>query len=477
MTARQAHTAKSTVLPDATLHSLAASRRWPILVTVARVAFDAGVITAAAVVAFLIRFELGWPGTRETRGLEFTSHVVASLVWGLALIGAMGLNRLYDEDTLFPGAGELSRVLRSLVEAVGVLSVFVYFTQSFSVSRSWFAMVALMSALFLILERLALRSALRRERRQGRFQRPVVLVSREMGQQLEATVAAIPEFRIVSHVSVRSDSNFLAESELEDADVVVAGADFDDADIWRMVIEAGEAGRAVFLQSPVRAVRRDRLSIREVGGRTLVKVAPPYLRGFRAFQKRALDVVGAGMLTILTLPFMLLIALTILVTSGPPVLYGGERIGKDGKLFTMWKFRTMRPGSEARSAVATFENDPRVTRVGRLLRRISLDELPQLWNVIRGDMSLVGPRPFPTVETSHPQFTERFGEQLDWVGYRGRIRPGITGWAQVQGFRGDTALDPRIDRDNWYIENWSVALDLKILLKTLVEIFRGRNAY
>ena len=97
--------------------------------------------------------------------------------------------------------------------------------------------------------------------------------------------------------------------------------------------------------------------------------------------------------------------------------------------------------------------------------------------MIRGHMSLIGPRPFPTVETNHPQFAERFGEQLDWAAYRTRIRPGITGWAQVGGFRGDTALDPRIDRDNWYIENWSVTLDLKILLKTLIEVFRGRNAY
>jgi exopolysaccharide biosynthesis polyprenyl glycosylphosphotransferase len=464
-------------MADTKQRSTAAARRWPILVTVARVAFDAGVVMAAAVIAFLVRFQLGWPGTRESGALNFTSHVVASLVWGAALLGAMGLNRLYDEDTLFPGGGELSRVLRSVVEAVGVLSVLVYFAQSFSVSRSWFVLVALLSLILLFLERLALRSALRREWAQGRFQRPVLLVSRETGPQLEATVAAIPEFRVVSQVTVGSSPIGLRDSMHEGVDVVVAAGDFDDAEVWRMVIEAGEAGHAVFLHSPVRAVRRDRLSIREVGGRTLVKVAPPYLHGIRAFQKRAFDIVGAGVLGIVTLPLVGVIALAILVTSGPPVFYGGERIGKEGTLFTMWKFRSMHRGAEVRSAVATLANDPRRTRLGRLLRRASLDELPQLWNVLRGHMSLVGPRPFPTIETTHPQFVERFSEQLDWAGYRNRIRPGITGWAQVQGFRGDSELDPRIDSDNWYIENWSVALDLKILLKTLVEVVRGRNAY
>jgi exopolysaccharide biosynthesis polyprenyl glycosylphosphotransferase len=446
--------------------------RWEPLLTVARVAFDAAVVVFAAVLAFILRFGVGWFEVQEAPGLNFGSHLVASLVWVVAVLGAMALNRLYDDDTLFSGGGELPRMLRSLVEGVAVVSVVVYFTQSFSVSRSWFALTALLSAAFLATERLLVRGALSRERAQGRFQRPVILVAKEVGPHLEATLSAVPEFRIVSRVAPNLLESTDRDPAMAGADLVMGAADLDDAELWRITIEAGRKGRSVFLLSPVRSVRRDRLTVREIGGRTLIKVSPPYFTGFRAVRKRAFDALVAAILLVVTLPVMAAISLAVLLTSGWPIFYGQERVGKDGKTFTMWKFRTMKRDAEKETgATWTTEEDPRRTKIGKFLRRTSLDELPQLWNVLLGHMSLVGPRPEREV------FVERFGTEFDWYAYRHRIRPGITGWAQVHGHRGNTPLDPRIDADNWYIENWSLALDVKILLQTLGELVRGRNAY
>jgi lipopolysaccharide/colanic/teichoic acid biosynthesis glycosyltransferase len=176
------------------------------------------------------------------------------------------------------------------------------------------------------------------------------------------------------------------------------------------------------------------------------------------------------MLVLLALP-MLAIAVTVLVSSGRPVFYGQQRVGLGGRLFTMWKFRTMPTDAETASGpVWATKGDPRCTPLGRVLRRLSLDELPQLWNVLRGDMSVVGPRP------ERPLFVAEFSERFRWYRYRDRTRPGMTGLAQVRGLRGDSPLEPRLESDNRYIEHWTLSLDLRIMLRTVVEAVRGRGA-
>jgi lipopolysaccharide/colanic/teichoic acid biosynthesis glycosyltransferase len=175
---------------------------------------------------------------------------------------------------------------------------------------------------------------------------------------------------------------------------------------------------------------------------------------------------------ILLAPLSLLIALAIVATSGFPIFYRQERVGMGGRPFSMLKFRTMHSDAEAETGpIWTAREDPRRSGIGRLLRRTSLDELPQLINVISGHMSLVGPRP------ERPTFVGEFNETIDWYGFRHRIRPGLTGWAQAHGLRGNTPLDSRTEHDNWYIENWSIPLDVRILAQTLVEVVRGRGAY
>ena len=185
--------------------------------------------------------------------------------------------------------------------------------------------------------------------------------------------------------------------------------------------------------------------------------------------KRCEDVLGAAVGLVLASPVIAASALFVKLSSPGPVFYRQERCGEHGRPFTLLKLRTMRTDAEKDTGpVFTAENDPRATRVGAFLRRWNLDELPQLWNVLRGDMSLVGPRP------ERPHFVEQFKEDIGRYMWRHVSKPGITGWAQVNGLRGNTSIDERIRYDLYYLENWSLAFDLKILLRT---VFAHENAY
>lgn len=169
---------------------------------------------------------------------------------------------------------------------------------------------------------------------------------------------------------------------------------------------------------------------------------------------------------------MLVVAILVKATSEGPLIFKQERIGLGGKPFLMYKFRSMavQKASEEQKAWTT-PNDPRVTPVGKFIRKTSLDELPQFFNVLKGDMSLVGPRP------ERPFFVEKFKEEIPRYMIKHQVRPGITGWAQVNGYRGDTSIRMRIDCDLYYIENWTLMLDIKILLLTVVTGFINKNAY
>jgi lipopolysaccharide/colanic/teichoic acid biosynthesis glycosyltransferase len=188
-------------------------------------------------------------------------------------------------------------------------------------------------------------------------------------------------------------------------------------------------------------------------------------------QKRVLDLLVAIVVAPVAIVIGVVIAVAQLATAGRPIFYGQDRLGVDGKVFKMWKFRSMMVDAESETGpVWTVKDDPRRTALGRILRRSSLDELPQLWSVLNGDMSLVGPRP------ERPELVERFSIENKWYRYRLRIKPGMTGIAQTEGFRGSSPLEPRLELDNGYIENWSLALDLQILARTVVAVIKGTNA-
>jgi exopolysaccharide biosynthesis polyprenyl glycosylphosphotransferase len=185
--------------------------------------------------------------------------------------------------------------------------------------------------------------------------------------------------------------------------------------------------------------------------------------------KRAEDVCGALGGLILMAPLFAVLALLIKRSSPGPVFYRQKRCGENGREFTIYKFRTMRRDAEKETGpVWAVENDPRRTTFGAFLRRTNIDELPQLWNVLRGDMSLIGPRP------ERPHFVEKFKDDIDRYIWRHASKPGMTGWAQVNGLRGNTSITERIKYDLYYLENWSLSLDFKILIRTFSA---SKNAY
>ena len=206
-----------------------------------------------------------------------------------------------------------------------------------------------------------------------------------------------------------------------------------------------------------------RARLENLDGVPIISLNDVPLRGFNSLLKRAIDVAISGAaLVVFSIP-LALIALIIKRSSPGPVFYTQERMGLDGKAFNVYKFRSMHIGAEdASGPVWARDDDPRATNVGRWLRKLDFDELPQLWNVLRGDMSIVGPRP------ERPYFVEQFKHRIPQYMLRHKVKAGITGWAQVNGWRGNTSLEKRIEYDLYYIENWSVGLDIKIMWLTLV---------
>ena len=198
----------------------------------------------------------------------------------------------------------------------------------------------------------------------------------------------------------------------------------------------------------------------------------PLTNSFNMICKRAMDIVGAIVAIIIFSPVMLVTAVLVKTTSKGPLIYKQERVGLHNQTFQMYKFRSMEVQSaKSEKRAWTVRDDPRVTKVGRVIRKTSIDELPQLFNILKGDMSLVGPRP------ERPFFVEKFREEIPRYMVKHQVRPGLTGWAQVNGYRGDTSIKKRIEYDLYYIENWTMGLDIKILFLTFFKGFVNKNAY
>ncbi|MDP3499453.1 MAG: undecaprenyl-phosphate glucose phosphotransferase [Myxococcales bacterium] len=211
--------------------------------------------------------------------------------------------------------------------------------------------------------------------------------------------------------------------------------------------------------------------LEEFGGLPIISLQGAPLEGWNLIAKRVFDVMCSLLLMIVGSPVMLVLAIAVRLTSKGPIFFRQERMGMDGHLFEMLKFRTMRTDAEEEGAQFARADDPRRTSIGAFLRKYSLDELPQFYNVLVGDMSLVGPRP------ERPVFIEEFKKQIPRYHLRHMVKSGVTGWAQINGLRGNTSIKERIDYDLYYIENWSLLFDLKILLRTAFGGFLSKNAY
>lgn len=211
----------------------------------------------------------------------------------------------------------------------------------------------------------------------------------------------------------------------------------------------------------------------DLGGLPVINIRyVPLSNTVNAAAKRAMDIAGSFLGLVVTSPLLLVVAVLIRATSKGPIIFSQERIGRHNRPFKMYKFRTMyvQDVKEEKKGWTT-KDDPRVTKVGKFLRRTSIDELPQLFNILIGDMSLVGPRP------ERPQYVEKFKEEIPRYMVKHQVRPGLTGWAQINGYRGDTSIRKRIEYDIYYIENWSLEFDIKIMFLTIFKGFINENAY
>lgn len=198
----------------------------------------------------------------------------------------------------------------------------------------------------------------------------------------------------------------------------------------------------------------------------------PLSNTFNMMVKRIVDIIGSIILVILLSPLLLIISIMVKLTSPGPLIFKQERVGLHNRHFSMYKFRSMEVQKESIEKTGwTVKNDPRITGFGKFIRKTSIDEFPQLFNVLKGDMSLIGPRP------ERPQFVEKFREEIPRYMVKHQVRPGMTGWAQVSGYRGDTSIKRRIEYDLYYIENWTFGFDIKILILTIFKGFINKNAY
>ena len=211
-------------------------------------------------------------------------------------------------------------------------------------------------------------------------------------------------------------------------------------------------------------------SLKDFKGQPVFHINDPSAKPLGMLLKRVFDFSACLFGMLLISPILLTIAILVKLSSKGPIFYGQVRMGVDGKEFKMWKFRSMVVG-EANPEGWTVKDDPRVTKIGKFIRKTSLDELPQLWNVVVGDMSLVGPRP------ERPVYVEQFRKEIPGYMIRHKFKAGITGWAQVNGWRGDTSIEKRIECDLWYIRNWSFFLDISIIFLTFWKGFINKNAY
>ena len=459
-------------------------RLWLVL---ALAAGDALAAAVALVGAYVVRFQadvipapLGIPPIEP-----YLSLLVLLLPLHALSFRAVGLYEYRHERTK---ADEAFIVLQGATLATLLLVAATFFFRSFSYSRSFVVVFWVFDVVTVFGVRLVIRDVVRALRRHGRFvRRALVVGAGELGQEVVRRLRGHPEFgvRVVGYLDDRIPVGERIEGKevlggCEAVTRVLADYRVDQLFI-ALPLEAhhevlkvlnaieGELVDVKMVPDVLQFVTL-RAAVEELEGLPVISLAQSPITGWARVLKRGTDLALAGFGLVVLAPILGLLALLIRATSSGPVLYRQERTGLDGRSFDIFKFRTMPEGAEAETGpVWSSRGDRRPTRIGGVLRRFSLDELPQLWNVLRGDMSMVGPRP------ERPFFVHQFKTLIPQYMLRHKVKAGLTGWAQVNGLRGDTSLEKRIEYDLYYIQNWSLALDVKIMILTLYRAWQQRH--
>jgi Undecaprenyl-phosphate glucose phosphotransferase len=411
---------------------------------------------------------------------------IVALVW-LTVFAGM---RVYKLSRLLSPWHEVVLVLKAHAMALLVFIALTYLFEEYRYSRLVTVYFGSLAGALLVIGRLAVRSAFRTLRSRGFNLRQVLIVGE--GPAVEALVERFdnyPELGLrvrgvvtheesaatqVSGKPVLGHFEHVREliSHTKADEILIALPWSQQNEVERILDHLKDETIDVRLVPDLQAYITLGCEVEDFDGVPVVRLNDSPLIGWYAASKRLTDIIVASVALVVFGPLMLLIALLVRLSSPGPVLYSQERMGLDGRSFNMLKFRSMKVDAEQRSgAVWAQQQDDRRTLLGTFLRKTSLDELPQLWNVLRGEMSLVGPRP------ERPVFVNKFRQEIPNYMLRHKVKAGITGWAQVNGWRGNTSLRRRIECDLYYIQNWSYLLDLKILTLTVWKGFVNKNAY
>lgn len=450
---------------------------------------DACVIAGAWLISYWLRFDVqvievtkGFPSF--TRYAALTPLVV--VLWTMVF----SWQRVYQSQRMLRRTHEVHLILKGHLMALLGFIALTYLFSEYRYSRAVMLSFGIIGAAMLVFFRLLLRNSLRAMRRKGFNLRHVLAIGG--GKPLETLISRMDKFpelglRVAGVItsSEFQNSHFAGKPVLGSFDQVLKAVRQTGAD---QVLIALPRAHYSEMDSILRQLVDETVNIQIVpdiheyvtlgcevedfDGLPIVNLNDSPLSGWGAVVKRATDMALSLIALVLLSPVLLLLAVLVKLSSRGPVLYTQERMGLDGRTFQMLKFRSMKVDAESSTgAVWAKEKDPRRTAVGTFMRATSLDELPQLWNILRGDMSIVGPRP------ERPVFVQQFRTEIPHYMLRHKVKAGLTGWAQVNGWRGNTSLQKRIECDLYYIRNWSYLLDWKIIVMTFWKGFVNKNAY
>ena len=459
---------------------------------------DIMLINLAFAIAYWLRYDRQWFRALDpSTYYSFDAYVPFTLLMTALLLFAYRLDGTYDIRRGSSLLEEAYRITTGTATAIVIMVAFSFFARPNLNSRLIFLYAAVLIPTFLVIARIVFRAYLARLRRRGvGVDRIVIVGAGEVGRMVMRNVAAQPElgYEIVGFLDDNPDrgttdlGRFRGLGPLEKLPHILQTMPVDEVIIalpWQAhrkivqaVTETQAAGVRPRIVPDVFALTLGQVQLDQLNGVPLIGMQPVAITGLNLTIKRLVDVTVAVIVLLLTSPLWVLVPVTIRLDSPGPVLFNQVRIGRKGEPFIVHKFRSMVANAEAqKSQLMAFNeadgplfkirNDPRMTRVGRFLRRTSLDELPQVWNVLKGDMSLVGPR---------PALPEEVAQYEEWHKRRLDASPGMTGLWQVSG-RSAMGFDEMVLLDTFYCENWSFGLDLKILLKTIPRVLLGEGAY
>lgn len=433
---------------------------------------DAGIIGATYFFSWYLRFKSGL-FVQDAGVLPAKTYFSALFLIIPGYLLLYSIFQLYMPRRVKSYRKELMDIIRANGIGFMIFILVLYFIKQEHFSRQMLCIFFFINISLEFASRYLIRTILWKMRKQGLNQKHILMIGEsQMAEQYMDRLRENPKwgYQVFAHLKDEEKLERILEgNELDEVVIALRAEDY--GKLERIVDVCEKAGVHTKMIPDFGNVISTRPYIEDVQGIPVIHVRRVPLNIMRnRVAKRAVDLIGATVAIILFSPVMLLTVLVVALTEEESVIYRQERVGLHNQVFYMYKFRSMiMQDEEKEKAEWSTRNDPRITPVGKLIRRTSIDELPQLFNVLKGEMSLVGPRP------ERPQFVQKFRDEIPRYMVKHQVRPGMTGWAQINGYRGDTSIEKRIEYDLYYIENWTMVFDMKILILTIFKgFFDGR---